>query len=124
MIRWTSRLGLGAVALGLLAAGCAEERSPINRVQPNALQKSFFVGADLQDISDDPEFFKRDTVVDVGYGAAQDGLFTSTYAQPVSRIRWEITEGILNARLSYERIEDSDGKGNAKEALIEGGKKR
>ncbi|MFO0659739.1 MAG: hypothetical protein U0165_07905 [Polyangiaceae bacterium] len=122
MIRWASRLGLGAVALGLLAAGCAEERSPINRVQPNALQKSFFVGSDLQDISDDPEFFKRDTVIDVGYGAAQDGLFTSTYAQPVSRIRWEITEGTLNARLSYERIEDSDNKGNQTDINIDGGK--
>ena len=54
----------------------------------------------------------RATIVDVGYGAAQDGLFTSTYAQPVSRVRWEITENTLNARLSYERIAGTDGKGN------------
>ena len=60
---------------------------------------------------DDPEFYKRGTVVDVGYGAGQDGLFTSTYAQPVSRIRWEITEDTLIARLAYERIDGTDGKG-------------
>jgi len=91
--------------------GCAEERPPINRVQANALAKSFFVGRDLVAAEDDPEFYMRATVVDVGYGAAQDGLFTSTYAQPVSRIRWQITENLLNARLSYERIEGTDGKG-------------
>src|SRR5262249_27588557 len=94
------------------AVGCAEERPPINRVQANALDKSFFVGPDLASASDDPEFYKRGTVVDVVYGAAQDGLFTSSYAQPVSRIRWEITEETLNARLSYERISGTDGKGN------------
>ncbi|HWA71876.1 MAG TPA: hypothetical protein VG937_06075 [Polyangiaceae bacterium] len=99
--------------LGSFLIGCAEERSPINRVQPEALAKSFFVGKDLRGTADDPEFYKRGTVIDVGYGAAQDGLFTSTYAQPVSRIRWEITEERINARLSYERISGTDDKGNA-----------
>lgn len=103
---------LGTVALVVLGAGCAEEREPINRVKPNALAKSFFVGKDLKDITDDPEFYMRGTVVDVGYGAVADGLFTSTYAQPVSRIKWEVTENQLNARLSYERIQGTDGKGN------------
>ncbi|MFT3768851.1 MAG: hypothetical protein QM820_25690 [Minicystis sp.] len=55
----------------------------------------------------------RGTVVDVGYGAAQDGLFTSTYAQPISRIKWEVTEDLLNARLAYERIQETDAKGLA-----------
>jgi hypothetical protein len=99
--------------LGSFLSGCAEERAPINRVQPEALAKSFFVGKDLRGTADDPEFYKRGTVIDVGYGAAQDGLFTSTYAQPVSRIRWEITEERINARLSYERISGTDDKGNA-----------
>ena len=26
------------------------------------------------------------------YGAAQDGLFTATYAQPTNRIKWEVQE--------------------------------
>ena len=56
------------VAAGLLAA-CAEERAPINRVQPYALPKSFFIGADFQSVNDDPEFWSQTTLIDVGYGA-------------------------------------------------------
>ncbi len=104
-------LAVAGSALFLVTA-CAQERDAINRVQPNVVSKTFFVGEDLVDITDDPEFYMRGTLVDIGYGAAQDGLFTSTYAQQVSRIRWEITEDYLNARLAYERIAGSDGKGN------------
>ncbi len=91
-------------------AGCAEERDPINRVQPNALAKSFFV-AELDTPDDDPEFYMRVTVVDVDSGAGSDGLFTNSDAQPTMRVRWEITENLLIARLTYERIDDTDGKG-------------
>ncbi len=109
---WTRALLVGAIGLAAgSSAGCAEERAPINRVQPNALAKSFFVGADLAGSKDDPEFYFQTTMVDVGYGAAQDGLFTSTYAQPLSRIKWQITEDLLIARITYERIDTSDGKG-------------
>src|SRR5690349_18927983 len=108
---WLRATLVGTVGLFMGGAlGCAEEREPINRVQANALQKSFFVGADLKSDADNPEFWTQGTVVDVGYGAAQDGLFTSTYAQPVSRIKWQVTEDLLIGRLSYERIEDTDGK--------------
>jgi hypothetical protein len=103
---------LGAALLSLLLLnGCAEERPPIDRVQTFALQKSFFVGEDFLDPADNPEFWSQATLVDVGYGASQSGLFTSTYAQPMSRIRWQITEDLLIARLAYERIAGSDGKG-------------
>src|SRR5215831_20521464 len=101
------------IALVVALLGCAQQRAAINRVQADALDKSFFVGPDLQDTADDPEFYKRGTVVSVAYGAAQDGLFTSSYGEPLSRIRWEITEDTLNARLSYERIAGTDSKGNA-----------
>ncbi|PIE17085.1 MAG: hypothetical protein CSA66_06855 [Proteobacteria bacterium] len=110
MTRFTSRIA-GLLALAVALGACAEERPPINRVQANALPKSFFVGPDLVDTSDDPEFYAQGTLIDVGYGAKQDGLFTSTYAQPLSRIKWVITEEHLIARITYERIEDSDGKG-------------
>jgi hypothetical protein len=50
----------------------------------------------------------RNTVTDVPYGAAQDGLFTATYAQPVTRVKWEISEDALIARMTYEQIQDSD----------------
>ena len=108
---WKRATLVAAVGTAALASGCAEEREPINRVQPNVLDKSFFVGKDLQDPSDDPEFYTQGTLVDVGYGAEQDGLFTSTYAQQTSRIKWEITEGSLIARLTHERIDNSDEKG-------------
>ncbi len=107
----TRAVFLGVVVGAIGTLGCAEQRAPVNRVQPNALDKSFFVGKDLQDPSDDPEFYARGTVVDVGYGAAQDGLFTSTYAQPVTRIKWTIQEDLLIGRLTYQRIANSDGKG-------------
>src|SRR5262245_38018734 len=97
------------VALFVLA-GCAEERGAINRVQSNALAKEFFVGA-IADPSDDPEFYMRVSVVEVAYGANSDGLITSTDGQPTVRVRWEISENLLFARLTYELVEDSDGKG-------------
>jgi hypothetical protein len=114
--RWTRRLGLAAMvgAVGCASIGCAQERDPINRVQPNALSKHFFVGADLSSPKDDPEFYMRNTITDVPYGAGQDGLFTATYAQPLNRIKWEVSEDSLIARQTYERIKDSDHQGNRK----------
>ena len=47
------RLALVCMIFGV-AASCAEERAPINRVQAMALSKHFFVGANLSDTSDDP----------------------------------------------------------------------
>ncbi len=99
------------VASSLFALGCAEERLPINRVQANALAKEFFVGADIAAPDDDPEFFMRVTVVDAAAGAGNDGLFTNSDAQPTTRVRWEITEDLLLARLTYELVDGTDGKG-------------
>src|SRR5262245_49590430 len=97
--KWWSRIEqaaiVGTVAFGL---GCAEERPSINRVQANALAKAFFVGDDLAAAADDPEFYMRTTVIDVPFGSDGNGLFTSSYAQPVVRIKWEITEDLLLAR--------------------------
>ncbi|MGC4113930.1 MAG: hypothetical protein QM765_04590 [Myxococcales bacterium] len=98
------------LAACLLASSCAQERAPINRVQPNAIPKSFFVGV-VDDPSDDPEFYYRASLVDVASGAGGDGLFTNTDSQPTTRIRWEITEKTLIARLTYELVEDTDHKG-------------
>jgi len=102
------------VALGLAVAGatvgCAQERDPINRVQPQALKKSWFVG-DLKNPNDDPEFYARAMVIDAGYGVSQDLLFTSTI-NTVARIKWSIEEDMLIGRSSMERIPGSDAKGN------------
>ncbi len=107
------RLGLAAVtglALGL-SVGCAQERAPINQVQADALSKHFFVGPSLSLTSDDPEFYMRNTVIDVPYSATQSGLFTATYAQPLTRVKWEITQDSLIARQTYELVQDSDFNG-------------
>lgn len=107
------RHALAAVALASIVAaqGCAEERDPINRIQVGALPKSFFVGKLLADASDDPEFYFRTTVIDVSSGAGAEGLFTSSDAQPTVRVRWEISESMLIARLAYELIDGTDAKG-------------
>jgi hypothetical protein len=110
--RFPSRILASAVVL--LLAACAEQQAPINRVQPNYYDKSFFVGQDYQGTQDDPEFYSQATLVDVGYGAGQDGLFTSTYAQPLARVKWTVTEDMLVARSAYERVAGSDGKGLGK----------
>ncbi|RME26610.1 MAG: hypothetical protein D6806_05940, partial [Deltaproteobacteria bacterium] len=103
--RWLG-LFVSAVTVAAVLVACAEQRPPINRVQPYALKKSFFVGEDLQDPADNPEFWALATLVDVGdYAASQDGLFTSTYAQTLQRIKWQITEDMLLGRLAYEHIE-------------------
>ncbi len=53
----------------------------------------------------------RTTVVDVASGAGSEELFTSSDAQPLVRIKWEIQEQELLARLTYELISDTDYKG-------------
>ncbi|MBU1896587.1 hypothetical protein KKB55_02310 [Myxococcota bacterium] len=111
MREWMKAAAVALAAFGALFTGCAEERAPVDRVQPYALKKAYFVGDDLISTHDNPEFYYQGTLVDVGYGAAQDGLFTSTYAQPLSRIKWQITEEHLIGRIAYERIDGSDGKG-------------
>jgi len=100
------------VVFSAFTVGCAQERDPINRVQANALDKSFFVGPNLSSPADDPEFYMRNTVIDVPYGASQDGLFTASYAQPLSRVKWEISETTLIARQTYEHIQNSDFNGS------------
>lgn len=111
MRRVTRTVLLGAVALCAFSPGmgCAE-RDPINHVQPNALPKSFFLGADLKSPSDDPSFYARTTIVDVGFGATQQDLFVGNPSN-LSIIKWEISEDQLIGRLAYEQIESTDGKG-------------
>ena len=101
---------LTVLVLGCVLGGCAQERYQIVRIQAGALAKSFFVGA-LADPNDDPEFYMRTSVIDVDSGAGSGGLFTSSDSEPVMRVRFEITETLLNVRLSYEMIQDTDHKG-------------
>src|SRR5262245_40709019 len=107
MKKWTRRLlqGLSVMALGIV--GCAEEREPINRVQANALEKSFFVG-NLGDQSDDPVFFSKAFVID--QSAGQNGLSVGLYSG-TDRIKWEISEDWLIARKAYQIAVGQDNHG-------------
>jgi hypothetical protein len=106
-------LKVGSILLVAAAVfgSCAEERDPINRVQPYAINKKYFIGEDFKDNRDDPEWFTRTSVIDVGYGSEEDLLFPSTIGQYVGRIKWQITEDHLIGRSTFERIEGTDGKG-------------
>jgi hypothetical protein len=105
------RLVLCAFLALLGGTSCASERAPINRVQANALKKSFFVGDDLSDQTDNPEFYYRATIVDVDYGDPRGGLFTAGN-ENMARIKFEITEDLLVARLTYERVAGTTGVGD------------
>jgi hypothetical protein len=100
---------LGLVPLFVLAlVGCAEERAPITRVQPGALDKHFFVGAKIDDAADDPEFYWRNYVVD---GSASQSLIGVGSWSGVDRIRWEITEDLLIGRKAYQISKGADDRG-------------
>ena len=90
--------------------GCAEERDPINRVQAGAVPKAFFLGQDLEDYKDDPEFRTKSFNVD---SAANTANFSGTIggASAVDRVRWEVTEKFLFARRSYQEAPGADNKG-------------
>ncbi|HVU04815.1 MAG TPA: hypothetical protein VHE30_23855 [Polyangiaceae bacterium] len=95
------------LALALFTASCASERKPINRVQANALPKTFFVG-DPGNPDDDPEFFGRTFVVD---GSESQELVGIGSWGGVDRVKWEITEKLLLARRSYGQNPGADDKG-------------
>ncbi|MFO0617616.1 MAG: zinc-dependent metalloprotease [Polyangiaceae bacterium] len=106
------RASRAVIALALCSSigggGCMEERAPINRVQPGAVAKSFFVGDKLADASDDPEFYWRNYVVD---GSASQSLLGVGSWGNVDRIRWEITEDMLIAHKAYAIAQGEDDKG-------------
>ncbi len=112
-----ARFGLFSLAgAAALAAGCAAERDPINRVQPNALPKSFFVGEKIADPDDDPEFRLKTFTVD---SSRQQSTYSIGEFSGIERIRWEITEGMLVARRSYQELEGADLRGVPKEQWIQ-----
>src|SRR6188472_1905082 len=77
--RWWARIAFaGLVMTILVCGGCAAERDPINRVQANAIPKTFFVGAKINDTSDDPEFYARSMVINVPYGESSSDLLMVT----------------------------------------------
>lgn len=117
--KWLGRIGLTALVLGTVGSssgmvGCASERDPINRVQLNAIPKSFLVGANYTDAKDDPEFYARSMLIKVPYGQSGGDaeLFTNSI-NSVSKIKWQIQESKLVGRVAFERITNTDQQGLA-----------
>lgn len=108
--RFARPLIAGLSMLALTLVGCAEEREPINRVQSDALEKSFFVG-DIENPDDDPQFYWRNFVVDASESQSLIGIGSWS---GVDRIRWEITENLLLARRAYAQNPGADDKGGDK----------
>ena len=111
--KWYGRVGLVALCLGVMGgtgsiSGCASERDPINRVQPGVVDKTFFLGQDLQDYKDDPEFRTRSFSIDSAATAGED---TIGLGSGIDRIRWEVTENFLFARRSYQEAPGADAHG-------------
>ncbi len=115
--KWLGRVGLMALVTGVVGSsggmvGCASERDPINRVQLNAIPKSFLLGADYTDAKDDPEFYARSMLIKVPYGqSGGDALLFTNSINSVSKIKWQIQEDKLIGRVSFERIVGTDGQG-------------
>ena len=111
--KWYGRVGLVALCLGVMGgtgsiSGCASERDPINKVQPGVVDKTFFLGQDLQGFADDPEFRTRSFSIDSAATAGED---TIGLGSDVDRIRWEVTEDFLFARRSYQEAPGADAHG-------------
>lgn len=97
----------GLFAVCALGTGCAQERDPINHVQPNVMSKHFFLGTDLSDASDDPEFYWRNYVV--GGSASQSMIGIGSWGG-IDRIKWEVSEKLLIARKSYQIANGQDAR--------------
>jgi hypothetical protein len=94
MRRWHAFV---TVALFLLV-GCAEQRDPINRVQPEGVvEKSALEG----------EWFFQQTVIDMETSATYAVIGDNSFAG-LERVRWDIQENWLYARRSFEMVENSD----------------
>ena len=116
---WLARFGVaGAIGWMALGAntGCSGEKDPIVQVQDNYIRKTDLIGTDAA--KSPSEWYVRTTVIDTRR--------TNPFAFPgmqdtLRRVRWDVQEKYLIARLSYEIVSGTDGKGNvAKPKLNDG----
>ncbi len=116
-------LALLALAPSLSTGGCAEERAPINQVQPDYLDKSDFIPAEYALLSrgdrpetitpevlrQEPAFYTQTTMIAKPPSTGFVGL--TSYSE-LQKIRWEVTEHLLLARLSYDFVRGAPGGAN------------
>lgn len=110
MRKWVNRLGL-ASAMAMLVAGtgtvggCASEQPAINQVQDGYIRKADLLGTDAKNPT---EWYMRQTITD----ARRSNPFAFVGMQDeMRRIRFDVQENYLVARLSYELVSGADGHG-------------
>ncbi|MSP92311.1 MAG: hypothetical protein EXR79_10990 [Myxococcales bacterium] len=89
-----------SVLLGVALAACAEEREPIQRVQPNAIEKSRFNGT----------WYYGRTVTDM---PASTGFTFVGNSSTVDKVVFDLQESMLYVRRATELIKAADTKGGA-----------
>lgn len=123
-MKWVWLLGAMFACGGPVTPGCAVERDPINRVQPDYLRKADLIpsqfsaiqraGETWRDTARPPtldpnvirgeaQWYHQITVLDKPATTGAAGV--TSYTQ-VERIYWEVTENLLIARQAYERLQD------------------
>lgn len=101
---------LGLLALlttALVTPACQKALDPVNRVQPNVVDKDQFTG----------EWYYLQTVIDTPYS---EGFTFVGEQSELTRVVWEIQEHYLIARRSYEYVAGGEGVGVTGEATERG----
>lgn len=120
------------LALLTLSAQCAQERAPINRVQPDFIDKRDLIpveygvlagGSGLRALTAqmrarEPVFHTQTTII---AKPSTGGFVGVTDYSPLEKIRWEVTEGLLLARRAYEYVRGAPTAPNAIGQRVDGG---
>lgn len=95
------RIVQGLMLAMMVVAGCATEPAPLDRTQPEAVNKNMFTG----------EWTYKMTVVDTDYENPFTfiGEETSSYEGTAFKLRWEITQDLLTAYQIPQRYRDKEG---------------
>ena len=98
MLRTSFRhLSVALIALAVVSVvGCAGERDPINRVQPNYVAKSYFDG----------EWHYASTLVSVPAGDAATAAGFGEW--DLKSVKWDIQQNWLLARRTFEIVDGAD----------------
>ncbi|MFO0628801.1 MAG: hypothetical protein U0325_24720 [Polyangiales bacterium] len=132
MSRKVSRAPWLSVLTLALASHCAEERTPINRVQPDFLDKSDLIPVEYAVLrrgattaaltpamrAQEPVFYTQTTLI---AKPSTGGFVGVTDYSPLEKVRWEITENLLLARRAYAFVRNAPGAPNGIGQSTDGG---